>query len=100
MYAQWKTTYVKPEIQNLLAFRTNDASGGASPPVTTTGTTGFCKFELVGGADYTFTNATVQFGTAPAISMTKSGTTLYGYSDVDLIAQASAYTVKVTVVVT
>ena len=100
LYAQWKTTYVKPEIQNLLAFRTVDASGGASPPVTTTGTTGFCKFELVGGVDYTFTSATVQFGTAPVISMTKSGTTLYGYSDVGSIAEASEYTVKITVVVT
>ena len=100
LYAQWKTTYVKPTIQNLLAFRTDDASGGASPPVTTTGTTGFCKFELVGGADYTFTSATVQFGTAPVISMTKSGTTLYGYSDVGSIAEASEYTVKITVVVT
>lgn len=100
LYAQWKTTYVKPTIQNLLAFRTDDASGGASPPVTTTGTTGFCKFELVGGADYTFTSATVQFGTAPPISMTKSGTTLYGYSDVGSIAEASEYTVKITVVVT
>ena len=100
LYAQWKTTYVKPEIQNLLAFRTDDASGGASPPVTTTGTTGFCKFELVGGADYTFISATVQFGTAPPISMTKSGTTLYGYSEVGSIAEASEYTVKITVVVT
>lgn len=100
LYAQWKTTYVKPEIQNLLAFRTANASGGASPTVTSTGTTGFCKFQLVGGANYTFTSATVQFGTATAISMTKSGTTLYGYSTVDSIAQTSAYTVKITVVVT
>lgn len=100
LYAQWKTTYVKPEIQNLLAFRTADASGGASPTVTSTGETGFCKFELVGGANYTFDSATVQFGTATAKSMTKSGTTLYGYSDVDSIAQTSAYTVKITVVVT
>lgn len=99
LYAQWKTTYVKPEIQNLLAFRTANASGGASPTVTSTGTTGFCKFQLVGGANYTFTSATVQFGTATAKSMTKSGTTLYGYSTVGSIAQASAYTVKVTVVV-
>lgn len=99
LYAQWKTTYVKPEIQNLLAFRTANASGGASPTVTSTGETGFCKFELVGGANYTFTSATVQFGTATAISMTKSGTTLYGYSTVGSIAQASAYTVNVTVVV-
>ena len=99
LYAQWETTYVKPEIQNLLAFRTVDASGGASPTVTSTGTTGFCKFQLVGGANYTFTSATVQFGTATAKSMTKSGTTLYGYSDPGSIAQASAYTVKVTVVV-
>ena len=100
LYAQWQTTYVKPEIQNLLAFRTADASGGASPTVTSTGETGFCKFNLVGGANYTFTSATVQFGTATAKSMTKSGTTLYGYSDPDSIAQASAYTVKITVVVT
>lgn len=100
LYAQWKTTYVKPEIQNLLAFRTTDASGEASPTVTSTGETGFCKFELVGGENYTLTSATVQFGTAAAISMTKSGTTLYGYSTVDSIAQASAYTVAVTVVVT
>lgn len=100
LYAQWKTTYVKPEIQNLLAFRTANASGGASPTVTSTGETGFCKFELVGGANYTFDSATVQFGTATAKSMTKSGTTLYGYSDVDSIAQTSAYTVKITVVVT
>lgn len=100
LYAQWKTTYVKPEIQNLVAFRTANASGGASPTVTSTGTTGFCKFELVGGADYTFTSATVQFGAAPAISMTKSGTTLYGYSDVGSIAEASEYTVKITIVVT
>ena len=100
LYAQWQTTYVKPEIQNLLAFRVADASGGASPTVTSTGETGFCKFELVGGANYTFTSATVQFGTATAKSMTKSGSTLYGYSTVDSIAQASAYTVKITVVVT
>lgn len=100
LYAQWKTTYVKPEIQNLLAFRTADASGGALPTVTSTGETGFCKFELVGGANYTFDSATVQFGTATAKSMTKSGTAVYGYSDVDSIAQTSAYTVKITVVVT
>lgn len=100
LYAQWKTTYVKPEIQNLLAFRTADASGGASPTVTSTGETGFCKFELVGGANYTFDSATVQFGTATAKSMTKSGATVYGYSDPDSIAQASAYTVNITVVVT
>lgn len=100
LYAQWKTTYVKPEIQNLLAFRVADKSGGASPTVTSTGEIGFCKFELVGGANYTFDSATVQFGTATAKSMTKSGTTVYGYSDVDSIAQTSAYTVKITVVVT
>ena len=99
LYAQWKTTYVKPEIQNLLAFRAANASGGASPTVTSTGTTGFCKFQLVGGANYTFTSATVQFGTATAKSMTQSGNIVYGYSDPDSIAQASAYTVKVTVVV-
>ena len=99
LYAQWKTTYVKPEIQNLLAFRTANASGGASPTVTSTGKTGFCKFQLVGGANYTFTSATVQFGTATAKSMTKSGSTLYGYSTVGSIAQASAHTVTVTVVV-
>lgn len=100
LYAQWKTTYVKPEIQNLLAFRTADASGGASPTVTSTGETGFCKFRLLGGANYILTSATVQFGTTTAKSMTKSGNTLYGYSTVGSIAQASAYTVTVTVVVT
>ena len=100
LYAQWQTTYVKPEIQNLLAFRTADASGGASPTVTSTGETGFCKFELVGGANYTFTSASVQFGTATANSMSKNGNIVYGYSDPDSIAQASAYTVKITVVVT
>ena len=100
LYAQWKTTYVKPEIQNLLAFRVADKSGGASPAVTSTGETGFCRFELVGGANYTFTSASVQFGTATANSMTQSGNTVYGYSDDDSIAQASAYTVKITVVVT
>ena len=100
LYAQWQTTYVKPEIQNLLAFRTVNASGGASPTVTSTGTTGFCKFELVGGANYTLTSATVQFGTAAAKPMTKSGITVYGYSDVGSIAEESAYTVKITVVVT
>ena len=100
LYAQWETTYVKPEIQNLLAFRTADASGGVSPTVTSTGTTGFCKFQLVGGANYTFTSATVQFGTATANSMTQSGTTVYGYSDVGVVAEDSAYTVNVTVVVT
>ena len=99
LYAQWETTYVKPEIQNLLAFRTADASGGASPTVTSTGETGFCKFELVGGANYTLTSATVQFGTAAAKSMTKSDTTVYGYSDIGSIAEESAYTVTVTVVV-
>ena len=99
LYAQWQTTYVKPEIQNLLAFRTAEASGGASPTVTSTGETGFCRFELVGGANYAFTSASVQFGTATANSMTQSGTAVYGYSTPDSIAQASAYTVKVTVVV-
>ena len=100
LYAQWKTTYVKPEIQNLLAFRAANDSGGATPTVTSTGTTGFCKFQLVGGANYTFTSASVQFGTATANSMTQSGTTLYGYSEPNSIAQTSAYTVKITVVVT
>lgn len=100
LYAQWETTYVKPDIQNILAFRTADASGGASPTVTSTGETGFCRFELVGGANYTLTSATVQFGTATAKSMTKSGTTVYGYSDVGSIAEESAYTVSVTVVIT
>ena len=100
LYAQWKTTYVKPDIQNILAFRTADASGGATPTVTSTGTTGFCRFELVGGANYTLTSATVQFGTAAAKSMTKSSTTVYGYSDIGSIAEESAYTVNVTVVVT
>ena len=100
LYAQWQTTYVKPEIQNLLAFRTADESGGATPTVTSTGETGFCKFELVGGANYTFDSASVQFGTATAKSMTRSGNIVYGYSDPDSIAQASAYTVKIIVVVT
>lgn len=100
LYAQWETTYVKPDIQNILAFRTADASGGASPTVTSTGETGFCRFELVDGANYTLTSATVQFGTATAKSMTKNGTTVYGYSDVGSIAEESAYTVNVTVVVT
>ena len=100
LYAQWKTTYVKPEIQNLLAFRTADASGGATPAVTSTGTTGFCRFELVGGAEYTFTSASVQFGTGTVEDMTQSGTTVYGYSDVGVVAEDSAYTVNVTVVVT
>ena len=100
LYAQWKTTYVKPEIQNLLAFRVADKSGGATPTVTSTGETGFCKFDLVGGANYTFDSASVQFGTATANSMTQSGTTLYGYSEPNSIAQTSAYTVKITVVVT
>lgn len=100
LYAQWETTYVKPDIQNILAFRTADASGGATPTVTSTGTTGFCRFELVGGANYTLTSATVQFGTATAKSMTKSGTTVYGYSTVGSIAKESAYTVSVTVVIT
>ena len=99
LYAQWQTTYVKPEIQNLLAFRTADESGGASPTVTSTGETGFCKFELVGGANYTFDSASVQFGTATAKPMTISGNIVYGYSDPDSIAQTSAYTVKITVVV-
>ena len=99
LYAQWKTTYVKPEIQNLLAFRTANASGGASPTVTSTGKTGFCKFQLVGGANYTVSSVSVQFGTAAAKSMNKSGSSYYGYSTPDSIAQASAYTVKVTVVV-
>ena len=100
LYAQWEATYVKPEIQNLLAFRTADASGGASPTVTSTGETGFCKFELAGGVNYTFTSASVQFGTATAKTMTISGSTAYGYSDPDSIAQASAYTVNITIVVT
>ena len=100
LYAQWEETYVKPEIQSLLAFRTTDASGGASPTVTSTGETGFCKFELVGGANYTFDSASVQFGTATAKTMTISGSTAYGYSDPDSIAQASAYTVNITIVVT
>lgn len=100
LYAQWEATYAKPEIQSLLAFRVADASGGATPSVTSTGKTGFCKFELVGGANYTFTSATVQFGTATANSMTKSGNIIYGYSTPDSIAEASAYTVNVTVVVT
>ena len=83
-----------------MAFRVADKSGGSSPTVTSTGETGFCKFELVGGANYTFDSASVQFGTATANSMTQSGTTVYGYSEPNSIAQTSAYTVKITVVVT
>ena len=100
LYAQWQTTYVKPEIQSLLAFRVENASGGATPSVASTGTTGFCRFELVGGANYTFTSATVQFDMATANPMTKSGNTVYGYSSVGSIAETSPYTVKVTIVVT
>ena len=54
----------------------------------------------MGGANYTFDSASVQFGTATAKSMTRSGNIVYGYSDLDSIAQTSAYTVKITVVVT
>ena len=100
LYAQWKTTYVKPKIQNLVAFRVANASGGASPTVTSTGTTGFCKFQLVGGANYTFTKAWVRFTPDTWYSMTKSGTTVYGYSGAGKIAQTSSYTVKVEVTVT
>ena len=83
-----------------MAFRVADRSGGATPTVTSTGETGFCRFELVGGANYTFTSASLQFGTATAKSMTRSGNIVYGYSIPDSIAQTSAYTVKITVVVT
>lgn len=100
LYAQWKTTYVAPDIQNLVAFRVANASGGASPIVTSTGTTGFCKFQLVGGANYTFTSATVRFFADTWYSMTKSGTTVYGYSGAGKIAQTSSYTVEVEVTVT
>ena len=100
LYAQWKTTYVAPDIQNLVAFRVANTSGGASPTVTSTGTTGFCKFQLVGGANYTFTKARVQFTPDTWYSMTKSGTTIYGYSGAGKIAQTSSYTVKVEVTVT
>ena len=100
LYAQWKTTYVAPDIQNLVAFRVANASGGASPTVTSTGTTGFCKFQLVGGANYTFTKAWVRFTPDTWHSMTKSGTTVYGYSSAGDIAQTSSYTVEVEVTVT
>ena len=46
LYAQWKTTYVKPEIQNLLAFRTANASGGPSPTVTSTAKQDFVNLNL------------------------------------------------------
>lgn len=92
--------YVAPDIQNLVAFRVANTSGGASPTVTSTGTTGFCKFQLVGGANYTFTSARVQFTPDTWYSMTKSGTTIYGYSGAGKIAQTSSYTVKVEVTVT
>lgn len=100
LYAQWKTTYVAPDIQNLVAFRVANTSGGASPTVTSTGTTGFCKFQLVGGANYTFTKAWVRFTPDTWYSMTKSGTTVYGYSGAGEIAQTSSYTVRVEVTVT
>lgn len=100
LYAQWKSLYEKPEIQNLLAFRTENASGGATPTITSSGETGFCSFELVGGANYTFSSATVQFGTASSNSMIKSGNTVYGYSTVGAISQTSLYTVTVTLVIT
>jgi uncharacterized repeat protein (TIGR02543 family) len=99
LYAQWKTTFVKPEIQNLLAFRTANASGGASPTATSTGETGFCKFLLSGGANFTVTSVSVKFGTASAITMTKSGSYYYGYSTVGSISKTTLYTVTVTLVV-
>ena len=100
LYAWWQTTYAKPEIQNLLAFRVANANDGASPTITSMGETGFCKFELVGGANYTISSATVQFGTGAAKAMVINGSTIYGYSDPDSITQASAYTVNITVTVT
>ena len=100
LYAQWKTTYVAPEIRNLVAYRVASTSGGASPTVTSTGTTGFCKFNLVGGANYTFTSATVRFASGTWYSMTKSGAVVYGYSSTGSIAQTSSYTVKVELTVT
>lgn len=94
LYAQWQSTYVKPTLQNIVAFRVANASGETNPDVTSSGTTGFCRFELVGGNDWTVDSATVKFGTQSK-AMTKSGNMLYGYSDVGSISEANMYTVVV-----
>lgn len=94
LYAQWQSTYVKPTLQNIVAFRVANASGETNPDVTSSGTTGFCRFELVGGNDWTVDSAMVKFGTQSK-AMTKSGNMLYGYSDVGSISEANMYSVVV-----
>lgn len=99
LYAQWQTTYVKPTIENLVAFRVVDTSGGSAPEVTSSGVTGFCKFDLVGGANYTVDSVKVQFGAASPVSMSKSGTMYYAYSVVGAISTGQLYTINVTLIV-
>ncbi len=101
LYAQWETTYVKPNIDEFLAYRVVNDQGGATPTVVSVGTTGFCKLSLVGGANYTVTSVSVQFGTAAARAMTKTGAATYHCcSVVGSVSVNLLYTVKVTVVVT
>ncbi len=69
--------YVKPNIDEFLAYRVVNDQGGATPTVVSVGTTGFCKLSLVGGANYTVTSVSVQFGTAAARAMTKTGAATY-----------------------
>lgn len=101
LYAIWKTTYVSPIIDNLVAFRALDNSGGASPTVTASGTTGFCELKVTGGNAYTVTSVSIKFGDAVA----KTGiydtqdSTYYNYSDVDTIPKESEKPVYITVIV-
>lgn len=99
LYAIWKTTYVSPIIDNLVAFRTLDNSGGASPTVTASGTTGFCELKVTGGNAYTVLSVKVQFGEAAAKNAALSNGTYCTYSDVDTIPKESEKPVYITVIV-
>lgn len=99
LYAIWKTTYVSPIIDNLVAFRTLDNSGGANPTVTASGTTGFCELKVTGGNAYTVLSVKVQFGEAAAKNAALSNGTYCTYSDVDTIPKESEKPVYITVIV-
>lgn len=106
LYAVWQTTYVAPKIENVVAYRVNAATGGVDPEIESGGTRGFCRFTVVGGANFTITSGAVSFGNndpvpATAVTTPEGERKVYAYSGRGIVLDRELqYDVNVTLTVT
>lgn len=106
LYAVWQTTYVAPKIENVVAYRVNVAAGGVDPEIESGGTRGFCRFTVVGGANFTITSGAVNFGNndpvpATAVITPEGERKVYAYSgDGIVLDRELQHDVNVTLTVT